>query len=73
MVPSRASSRPRITAGRNRVHMASISTTPAARAAAIMRPAWAAFRARAFSQSTCLPWPRQSRAWSQWKAWGVPM
>ena len=57
--------------GRYRVHMASMSSTPAARAAATSSRASVALRVNAFSTSTCLPARSASRAWSRWWLCGL--
>ena len=53
------------TCGRKRVHIASITNTPAARAASNTSVASAALTVNAFSTRTCFPAPMASRTWSR--------
>ncbi len=54
------------TAGLNRIHIASIRKTPAARAASTTSIASASVVVKAFSTSTALPAPMAARARSRW-------
>ena len=63
--PRASTSRMTTTCGRKRVHIASITNTPAARAASNTCSASAALTVKAFSTSTCLPAAIASRACSR--------
>jgi hypothetical protein len=59
--------------GRNRVHIASMASTPAVLAASATAAASAAFRANGFSTSTGLPAAMASNACFACSLWGEAM
>ncbi|OPZ82978.1 MAG: hypothetical protein BWY76_02500 [bacterium ADurb.Bin429] len=71
MAPSAMSASVRRTCGRKRVHIPSITSTPASRAAAMMRSVPAAFTVNGFSHSTGLPCASASRQFSRCAGCGV--